>query len=187
MFGASGVITTNQSFQDNREQSPVRITTLDISKITKNSGAQRNKTGDPFNGSVYLYDPSAAGNGIGAKRGFRLKSGAFIPTNGLTVASANPVYIQGDFNTGTNPPSNSGDPTKPQAAGYTRQPCSVMADAVNILSNSWNDATTFVPPPVQPSILRSCPALSLAELVTITIVVARKTFRASSRIGITGP
>ena len=143
MFSASGVITTNQSFQDNREQSPVRITTLDISQITKNSGAQWNKTGNPFNGIIYLYDPSAAGNGIGAKRGFRLKNGAFIPTNGLTVASANPVYIQGDFNTGTNPPSNSGDPTKPEAAGYTRQPCSVIADAVNILSNSWSDATTF--------------------------------------------
>ena len=143
MFTASGVITTNQSFQDNREQASVRVTTLDISKLTKSSGTQWNKTGTPFNGIVYLYDPSAAPNGIGAKRGFRIKNGAFIPTNGLTVASDNPVYIQGDFNTGSNPPSNSGDPTKPQAAGYTRQPCSVIADAVNLLSNSWNDATSF--------------------------------------------
>ena len=139
MFNAPGVLTTNQSFQDNREKSSVRVSTLDISKLTQTGGTQWKKSGNPFNGIVYLYDPSAASNGIGAKRGFRLKNGAFIPTNGLTVASANPVYIQGDFNTGSNPPSNSGDPTKPQAAGYTRQPCSVIADAVNILSNAWTD------------------------------------------------
>jgi len=143
MFSASGVITTNQSFQDNREQAPIRITTLDISKITKNSGTQWNKSGTAFNGIVYIYDPSAASNGIGKKRGVRLTNGSKIPTGGLTVASANPVYIQGDFNTGGNPPSNSGDPTQPQVAGYTRQPCSVIADAVNILSKSWNDTTSF--------------------------------------------
>jgi hypothetical protein len=143
MFSASGVITTNQSFQDNREQASVRVTTLDISKLTKSSGTLWNKTGTPFNGIVYLYNTSAAPNGIGAKRGFRVKNGSLIPTNGLTVASANPVYIQGDFNTGANPPSNSGDPSKPQAANYTRQTCSVIADAVNLLSNSWNDTTSF--------------------------------------------
>ena len=44
------------------------------------------------------------------KRGIRLKNGAIMPDNGITVASANPVYIQGDYNTGgSNPPSNSGD------------------------------------------------------------------------------
>ena len=143
MFSTSGVITTNQTFQDNREQAGVRVTTVDISKITKDSGTAWNKSGSPFNGIVYIYNPSAAANGIGKKRGVRLKNGALIPTGGLTVASANPVYIQGDFNTGISPPSNSGDPTTPQAPGYTRQPCSVLADAVNILSNSWNDATSF--------------------------------------------
>ena len=57
------------------------------------------------------------------------------------MASANPVYIQGDYNTGGgNPPSNSGDYSKPQVTGYTRQPCAVVADAVNILSNAWVDS-----------------------------------------------
>jgi hypothetical protein len=143
MFHASGVITTNQTFQDNREQAVVRVTTIDVSKLTKSSGTLWNKTGSPFNGIIYVYDPSAAANGVGAKRGVRLKNGARIPSGGLTVASANPVYIQGDYNTGSNPPSNNGDPTTPQAPGYTRQPCSVIADAVNILSGAWNDATSF--------------------------------------------
>jgi len=40
-------------------------------------------------------------------------------------------------------PSNAtsnNDPTQPQSAGYNRQPCAVLADAVTFLSNSWNDA-----------------------------------------------
>ena len=48
MFSASGVITTNQSFQDNREQSPVRITTLDISQITKKLWRAMEQDGKPL-------------------------------------------------------------------------------------------------------------------------------------------
>jgi hypothetical protein len=43
----------------------------------------------------------------------------------LTVASDNPVYIQGDYNT----------------AG-TRQPAAVMGDAIMILSNNWRDTNS---------------------------------------------
>jgi hypothetical protein len=74
-----------------------------------------------------------------------LLNGSKIPLSGLTVASQNPVYVQGDFNTGGTPPSDwiLSDPTTPQVSGYTRAPTSILADAVNILSNSWNDATSF--------------------------------------------
>ena len=88
-----------------------------------------------------MYNKSATSS---ARRGIRIKGGKTIPSGGLTVASANPVYIQGDFNVGPGTvPSNStssNDPTNPQSSGYTRQPCSVLADAVNILSNNWNDS-----------------------------------------------
>ena len=67
-----------------------------------------------------------------------------MPSGGLTIASANPVYIQGDYNTGgSNPPSNSGTPTQPDhetaSPSLPRQPCAVIADAVTILSNAWTD------------------------------------------------
>ena len=65
-----------------------------------------------------------------------------MPTTGLTVASSNPVYIQGDYNTGGNPPSNSGNYSQPQVAGYTRAPCAVIGDAINILSNAWDDSNS---------------------------------------------
>ena len=71
-------------------------------------------------------------------------NGSKVPTGGITIVSDNPVYIQGDFNTGRvagskEPPSNTGNAADPDVSGYTRQPASVMADAVTLLSNSWND------------------------------------------------
>jgi hypothetical protein len=136
----TSAITTNQTIQDNREASSVRVATLDVGKIT---AAVKNGSLTNFNGIVYITDTSAAANGVGEKRGIRLKNGTVMPTGGLTVASGNPVYIQGDYNTGgPNPPSNTGNPLQPQINGYDRQPSSVIADAVNILSNSWSDSNS---------------------------------------------
>jgi hypothetical protein len=146
-FSANGVITTNQTIQDNREVVPsVRLATLDISKLENSSNTNTPSWKQTFNNIVYIYDTSATPS---ARRGIRLKNGATIPSLGLTVASNNPVYIQGDFNVGIGTvPSNSttnNDPTKPQATDtngnplYTRAPTSVVADAVTILSNNWND------------------------------------------------
>jgi hypothetical protein len=161
MFNASGTITTNQMIQNDREgldsaQGQVRLVTLDISKIeTVASGklVYKANTGSNayFNGIVYIYDKSASST---AKRGVRLKNGSSIPSAGLsamglTLVSNNPVYIQGDFNTGgtgASVPSNvvgayndPDDPPNPQVSGYTRAPCSILADAVNILSNGVVD------------------------------------------------
>lgn len=134
----AAAITTNQSIQDNREGASVRLATLDMEAV---STKIRDGTLAPFNNIIYISDTSASQTGGNPKRGVRLKNGAIMPDNGLTVASQNPVYIQGDYNTGgSNPPSNSGDDSKPQVTGYTRKPCAVVADAVNILSNAWNDA-----------------------------------------------
>jgi hypothetical protein len=139
----SGAISTNQSIQDNREGAQIRLVTLDISKIESNtSGLSPTFKSSGFNGIVYIYDSS---NTTSTRRGVRLLNGTKIPSAGFTVASQNPVYIQGDYNTGGTPASNSNpsDPTNPQVSGYTRAPCAVIADAVNLLSNSWNDANSF--------------------------------------------
>ena len=139
----TGALTTNQSIQDNREGASVRLTTLDIGSIVTSLSNNGNSSIDSslWNGIIYITDTSASSS---THRGIRLINGDVLPNNGLTVASANPVYIQGDYNTGSGTvPSNSttnNDPTKPQSAGYTRQPSSVVADAVTILSNSWDDS-----------------------------------------------
>jgi len=60
----------------------------------------------------------------------------------------NPVYIQGDYNTGrtgsSETPANSANNGTGSniVSGYTEQPCAVLGDAVNILSNSWSDSAS---------------------------------------------
>jgi hypothetical protein len=103
------------------------------------------------------------------RRGVRLTNGAFLPgtkrptessvqgiVKGFTLVSPNAVYIQGDYNTGTNgvnmPPSNTAtsytpplDNPDPYATGYDRVASAVVGDAVNILSNAWNDGNSTLP------------------------------------------
>ena len=141
----NAAITTGGSIQDNREQSPMTVTTVNVGSLVNsfNAGKLSNFDG----GVIYVSTTSSSGS----KPGLKLVNGAVLPGNGLTVASNNPIYIQGDYNTGgANPPSNSGDPTKPQVQNYNgtgqpypRPPSLVIGDAVNILSNAWNDSNSF--------------------------------------------
>ena len=57
-----------------------------------------------------------------------------LPTEGLTVVSENPVYVQGNYNAGNDPVA---DPTEAHV------PAAIIADAVTILSNNWTDASSF--------------------------------------------
>jgi hypothetical protein len=108
-----------------------------------------------FNGVVYFSDQRANQTGGTPKYCLRLKNGDSLPTTtsygvtpGLTVATDNPLYVWGDFNTGGSPPSNSNsnpDPTQPTASGYTRQPAALIADGVTILSNHWTDSASTKP------------------------------------------
>jgi hypothetical protein len=54
----------------------------------------------------------------------RLVNASLLPVKGLTMASENPIYIKGDYNT------------------VDKQPTGIVADALNILSNSWDDANS---------------------------------------------
>jgi hypothetical protein len=133
-------ITVGTTITDKRELSTVRLIDVNVATINTNLTA----AGAPaFNGIIYISDSSGSAT---VKRAVRLKNGAKIPPGGLTIATDNALYIQGDYNTGrtgtAEPPSNTGTPTDPDVAGYTRQPCAVLADAVMILSNNWNDANS---------------------------------------------
>jgi hypothetical protein len=194
-------ITTNEAIQDNREGNPsIRVATLDVSKIVSTvSSGNPSYDSSNFNGILYINDASATTHPLNSdgtvnlnanlnangttnantvKRGIRIKNGSKIPASGLTIASNNPVYIQGDFNSGrgydsngngtpdngVNPPSNissnlnadgtyinPSSPPAPQVSAYTRAPCSVLADAINILSNSWDDSKAGTVPNASPT------------------------------------
>ncbi len=79
----------------------------------------------PTNGLIYAAH-YGAGTGTNAK-GVRLTNGSVLPAK-LTVVSENPVYIQGDYNVGT--------------AASPKKGAAVIADAINLLSNAWNNSKT---------------------------------------------
>jgi hypothetical protein len=70
---------------------------------------------------------------------------------GFTVASENPVYIQGNYNSRAGDTAWSNPPT--DMAGYAA--AGVIADAVTVLSNNWSDTRSFV---VDPTLATNRPA-----------------------------
>jgi len=65
------------------------------------------------------------------------------PSGGFTVASENPVYVQGNYNSGPADPfwsSNFTNSSTPHAAA------AIIADAVTVLSNQWSDLSSLTNP-----------------------------------------
>ncbi len=62
-----------------------------------------------------------------------------IPSPGFTVASENPVYVQGNYNA-----SVTGSTVN--TAAEPNRACAIIADAVTLLSNDWNDIRSFTSP-----------------------------------------
>lgn len=108
---------SQQTIYDRREAKNVDVTSLDIGKA-KNvfEGASG------FNNIIYIDDTRTSASD---PKAIRLTNGSKLPADGLTVASENPVYIQGDYNT-----------------SGTRVSSAVFADAVTILSNAWKDGNS---------------------------------------------
>jgi hypothetical protein len=79
-------------------------------------------------------------NGPGAltQSGVRLVNGETLPSRGLTVATPNPLYIKGHYNVA----KPGAAPTLASHNTDNSLPGSVVADAVTILSTSWNDANS---------------------------------------------
>ena len=66
-----------------------------------------------------------------------------IRSGGFTVGSENPVYVQGNYNSGPADPfwtSNFTNSTTPHAAA------AIIADTVTLLSNSWSDLNSLAQP-----------------------------------------
>ena len=108
---------TESTFKDNREGDPddpddiITVVDIDIDKL--------NTSGHfPSNGLLYVTREDATSS---QANGVRLKSGGEL-NGALTVVSNDPVYIKGDYN------------------NTNKKPAAIICDAVNILSNSWDDS-----------------------------------------------
>ena len=128
--------------QDQREGAKVRVVNFDVAEFIKYFPNHNTKS---WNGIIHVRDSSGSASN---KAGVRVLNGSKVPAGGISIVSDNPVYVQGDFNTGrvagtSEPPSNTTNTEDPDVSGYTRRPASIMADAITLLSNSWSDGNSY--------------------------------------------
>ena len=105
----AGTITEQQMW-DAREGQAVKVTQVDIA-LLNSSGFL------PANGLLYASRSDASAANCA---GVRLKNGSEL-AQALTVVSEDPVYVWGNYNS------------------VDKKPAAVIADALNLLSKSWND------------------------------------------------
>lgn len=106
-------IVSTTTFYDAREGKTVTSTNIDMANMIE-SGIM------PANGILYVSNEKQGANVV------RLKNGATLPVpstaSGLTVATDEPLYIAGNYN------------------NVNKTMAMVVADALTILSNAWDDA-----------------------------------------------
>jgi hypothetical protein len=136
-------INTTNTFTDQREQKTVQVTELNIGAFNKwltdttpNSGAalnqlKNNKYGFNIN-SIYIEDQRPGSSTT--LTAVRVTNGQQLPPDGLTVATARPLYVLGHYN------------APDTAPGLTdtsmTKPASLVGDSITVLSPAWNDANS---------------------------------------------
>ncbi len=106
-------IVTQTTFWDARERKTVSTIDVNIANLIESGRA-------PENGILYVSNEGA--NGV-----VRLTNASRLPSNvvnGFTVASDDPLYIKGDYNT------------------VDKKYSLLASDAITVLSNAWNDANS---------------------------------------------
>ena len=65
---------------------------------------------------------------------------------GFTVASENPVYMWGNYNSDVTDPFWNAPPPPPVTPDINHSAAAVIADAVTVLSNGWSDTNSMKNP-----------------------------------------
>ena len=122
----TGTVTNSTTFYNNREGKWVQMVNIDMKKLAgyanPSDSSPTYPNNLPSNGLLYVTETNIPSS---YQPGVRLVSGQQIyRTGGVTVVTNDPIYMQGDYNT------------------VSKQPSSVMADAVNLLSNNWGDSNS---------------------------------------------
>ncbi|SPE61482.1 conserved exported hypothetical protein [Verrucomicrobia bacterium] len=134
----STFVSTNVSFYNKREAKTVRAIQIDVGGLVRWNAT--NVSVSPFLplhnvGTVFVADVRTLASTN--EPGIRLVNGTNLPPLGLTVATPDPLYIQGNYN------------APASALGTTNTtgtlPASIAADAITILSVNWSDANSSLP------------------------------------------
>ena len=120
-------VKTTPTFYDKRESKTIRATEINIGQMIAQYGYLTSILGRAPQ-TIYVADTRSGGSD---KAAVRLINGATLPTNGLTVATLNPLYVQGHYNAYS---GHLGTTNTSQT-----KPASLVADAITILSVDWKD------------------------------------------------
>ena len=104
---------TETTMYDGRENQTITVTEIDMEKLGASGYF-------PANGLLYAWRSDGDSDN---PNGIRLKNGSEL-AGPLSVVSENPVYVWGDFNM------------------TDKKPASIITDAINLLSNNWDDTKT---------------------------------------------
>ena len=128
-------LKTNVTFTNPREGKTIKTTEIDVDKLRLWSASNTNlwpALGGRDVRSLYVADlRSQTGS---TESGVRLKNGQVLPPLGLTVASPNPLYVQGHYNA----PSFHLGTTNTSST----KPAALVGDSINVLSTAWNDSNS---------------------------------------------
>lgn len=135
-------LTVSNRFYDRREDKTTWVTQIDVGKYGQwiaNTPAVSGASGKYPSGSgnyptiLYVADNRTTN---GQLFGVRLTNGIAPPSNGgqgFTVATPNPLYVQGHYNS-----PNAQGTTNTVTAGTV--PAALMSDSLTILSSAWRDS-----------------------------------------------
>ena len=138
---------TNQTFYDYREGKTVQAVQVDVGNLNtwlaNNSSTgglqfdQLNTTGSTEKGhginSIYVQsEVDVSGSTLPA---VRVTDGAKLPSSGLTVATALPLYVKGDYNI-----TDASGTSKTLGDTTHTKPAALIGDAITVLSANWQDS-----------------------------------------------
>ena len=113
-------VATN-TFYNVRENATIQSTVIDIQAFTSQYGA----LGNPK--IIYVADRRYTNAGV------RIINGQTLP-GPLTIATMNPLYVKGHY--------NASDLTPGSTNTSATKPASLIADAITLLSGSWDDSNS---------------------------------------------
>ncbi|MHB8521767.1 MAG: hypothetical protein ACYDH9_13540 [Limisphaerales bacterium] len=127
-------VKTNALFYDLRENMYMQTTEIDINKLRSEYNHLTSVLGRAVQ-SLYVADLRT--QTYYTEPAVRLINGQTLPPYGLTVATPDPLYVQGHYNA---PSAYLGT-----ANTTTTLPASLVADAITVLSGNWNDNRSWWP------------------------------------------
>lgn len=128
------------SFYNPREARTVTALDIDVGKLRLWSGKTTNilRPNLPAGDVRVIYVDDQRPKTLLTEPGVRMVNGAILPAKGLTVATVDPIYVKGDYNTS----DTAGHVSTGSDTTYAR-PAALIGDAITILSGNWADATTL--------------------------------------------